>query len=185
MYFLEDFPSQLTIVHIVIIALGALLFLFFIFELIGLSLLTKHNDRVEKRNHNMNILLMQKYDILILIAKIFKKYNLEIPSEFEEELSPKMDESLKKLTLTERLTVKAYLMKASQTLLYFAESNENVKNDTEFKILKKSLLEIDVNYRKAIALYNADALGFNYWIHFPLLRPVSFIMRFKDKEIVS
>ena len=185
MRFLEGTTNQLTVVHIILIVLGAVLFLFFLFELFALSLLTKHNERIEKRNHRMNMLLMQKYDILLLIAKIFKKYKLEIPSEFEEELSPKMDESLKKLTLTERLTVKAYLMKASQNLLYFAEANENVKNDTEFKILKKSLLEIDINHRKAIALYNADALGFNYWIHFPLFRPISFIMKFKDKEIVS
>ena len=185
MFLLEGTTNQLTIVHIILISLGALLFLLFIVELIALSHLTKHNDRVEKRNHNVNILLAQKYDILILIAKIFKKYNLEIPSEFEEELSPKMEDSLKKLTLTEILTVKAYLMKASQNLLYFAEANKNIKDDTEFMILRKSLLEIDVNYRKAIALYNADALGFNYWIHFPLFRPVSVIMRFKDKEILS
>ncbi|MCH5171357.1 MAG: hypothetical protein J1F31_00785 [Erysipelotrichales bacterium] len=185
MFLIEGATYQLTIVQIILISLGALLFLFFIFEVVALSLLTKHNDRIEKRNHNVNILLAQKYDILILIARIFKKYNLEIPSEFEEELSPKMEDSLRNLTLTERLTVKAYLMKASQSLLYFAETNKNVKNDNEFKILKKSLLTIDVNYRKAISLYNADALGFNYWIHFPLFRPIAIVKRFKDKEILS
>ncbi len=185
MIILEDAVNQLSALQVILIVIGVVLFLFFLFELMALSILKKHSERIEKRNHNMNILLMQKFDILVLIAKLFKKYKLNIPSEFEEELSPKMDESLKTLTLTERLTVKAYLMKASQNLLYFAEANENIKNDADFQILKKSLLEIDVNYRKAIALYNADALGFNYWIHFPLFRPISFIMKFKDKEIVS
>ena len=110
---------------------------------------------------------------------------MTIPSEFQEELSPKMDESLKRLTLTERLTVKAYLMKASQTLLYFAESNEKVKNDKEYQILKKSLLEIDQNHRKALALYNADALGFNYWIKVWAFRPIVRLAKFSEKEIVS
>lgn len=185
MRFLEESQNNMSALYIVLIILGALVSLFFVVELIALGMLTKHNKRIEKRNHNVDVLLAQKYDILILLAKVFKKYKLQIPTEFEEELSPKMDETLKRLTLTERLTVKAYLMKASQNLLYFAELDERVKNDNEYKILKKSLLEIDKNHRKALALYNADALGFNYWIHNPLCRPVAFIMKFEDKEIVS
>lgn len=165
--------------------LGGLLFLFLIIELIAFFTLKKHEKRIEKRNYNVNILLAQKYDILVLLAKVFKRYKLAIPSEFQEELSPKMDESLKRLTLTERLTVKAYLLKAGQTLLYFAEANENVKNDPEYQILKKSLLDIDQNHRRALSLYNADALGFNYWISFWLFVPVAKLAGFHPKEIVS
>lgn len=168
-----------------IIIVSVILILFIVIEVLGYILLKKHSERVEKRNYNMNVLLAQKYDILVLLAKVFKKYQVAIPNEFEDELSPKMDESLKRLTLTERLTVKAYLMKASQNLLYFAEANPKVKEDQEYKILKTSLLEIDKNHRKAIALYNADALGFNYWSHFWILRPITKIAHFEDKEIVS
>lgn len=177
--------ANLLVLYIVIFIFGVLLFLFLLIEIIAYFSLKKLNERIEKRNYNVNILLAQKYDILVLLAKIFKKYNMTIPSEFQEELSPKMDESLKRLTLTERLTVKAYLMKASQTLLYFAESNEKVKNDKEYQILKKSLLEIDQNHRKALALYNADALGFNYWIKVWAFRPIARLANFSEKEIVS
>ena len=176
--------ANLLPLYIVISIISVLLFSFLLIEIIGYFSLKKLNDRIEKRNYNVNILLAQKYDILVLLAKVFKKYNMAIPSEFQEELSPKMDESLKRLTLTERLTVKAYLMKASQTLLYFAESNEKVKNDNEYQILKKSLLEIDQNHRKALALYNADALGFNYWIKVWAFRPIARLANFSEKEIV-
>ena len=177
--------TNLLPLYVVLIIVGILFVLFVFFEIVAYVSLKKLNERTEKRNYNVNILLAQKYDILVLMAKVFKKYKLTIPSEFQEELSPKKDSSLKIITLTERLTVKPYLMKASQSLLYFAESNENVKNDAEYQILKKSLLEIDTNHRKALALYNADAVGFNYWIKVWILRPVVLLAGFKEKEIVS
>lgn len=182
--FLEN-ANDNNVMIIILIVIGILLFLLLFIEIIGYVILKKHNNRIEKRNYNVNVLLAQKYDVLVLLAKIFRKYNVVIPSEFQEELSPKMDESLKRLTLTERLTVKSYLMKAGQTLLYFAELNDNVKKDKEYQIIKKTLLEVDYNYRQAISLYNADALGFNYWISFWLFIPVSRIAGFKEKEIVS
>ena len=176
---------QLSLWHAILIIIGTIGIILIIIELIALHLLKKHNDRIDRHEYNVNMLLAQKYDILLLIAKVFKKYNVKIPTEFEEELSPKMDESLKSLTITERLTVKSYLMKAAQTLLYFAEINDKVKNDSQFKILRDSLIEIDKNHRKAIASYNADVIGFNFWISYGALKPIVKLMGFKKRDIIS
>ena len=75
--------ANLLVLYIVISIFGVLLFLFLLIEIIAYFSLKKLNERIEKRNYNVNILLAQKYDILVLLAKIFKKYNMTIPSEFQ------------------------------------------------------------------------------------------------------
>ena len=54
-----------------IIIVSVILILFIFIEVLGFVLLKKHSERVEKRNYNMNVLLAQKYDILVLLAKVF------------------------------------------------------------------------------------------------------------------
>lgn len=172
-------------VKIALIVIASLLFLTIVFVSISTYKFKKFNKRIENKLHAVNVLLAQKYDILLLLAKLLKKNKIKIPSEFEEELSPSMNENLKKLTFTERLTVRSYLMKASQSVIYYAEQNQSICEDNEYLVLKKMLVELDDDYRKAVALYNADALGFNYWSHFFLFRLTAKILRLQDKEIIK
>lgn len=172
-------------IEITILVISILVVLLLFFTLIACHSLKKFNLRIEKKMYAVNVLLAQKYDILLLLAKLFKKYKIKLPTEFEDELSPSMDENLKRLTLTERLTVRAYLMKTSQSIVYYAEQCEDIREDSEYLILKKTLVELDDSYRRASALYNADALGFNYWIHLWCLRPIAKMLHLEDKELLN
>lgn len=170
--------------QIILLGVGIFLLLVFILGLLSARALNKFEKRIDKRMHAINVILAQKYDLLILMAKIFKKYRVKLPTEFEEELSPSMDSNLKTLTLTERLTVKAYLMKTSQSIIYYAEQSEVIREDNDYLVLKRALVELDDNHRKVAALYNADAMGYNYWIHVWYLRPLSKLSKFKDKDLI-
>lgn len=174
---------QITLL-VVGVLLGVVLAMYLLSLIIAYFALKKFAMRIETRKRSIDVLLSQKYDVLVLVARIFKKNHVQMPSDFEDELSPNMEGNLKKLTLTERMTIRSFLMKTTQTILYYAAQNPSISEDNEFLVLKRSLLEIDENYRKAITLYNADAVGYNYWIGMKVAYPLRKLGHFEEKQVI-
>lgn len=141
--------------------------------------------RINRRLDAIDVLLAQKYEVLRLVGKLFKKYKVVLPSEFEEDLAPHFDERLKEVTGTERTTIRSYLLKATQAVLFYGEQSKKLASDSEFIGLKKPLVEVDDDYRKAVANYNADVLGYNYWIQVFLWRWVARLARFHPKDVIA
>ena len=141
--------------------------------------------RINRRLDAIDVLLAQKYEVLRLVGKLFKKYKVSLPSEFEDDLAPHFDERLKEVTGTERTTIRSYLLKATQAVLFYGEQSKKLAADTEFIGLKKPLVEADDDYRKAVANYNADVLGYNYWISVILWRWVARLARFHPKDVIA
>ncbi len=141
--------------------------------------------RINRRLDAIDVLLAQKYEVLRLVGKLFKKYKVSLPSEFEDDLAPHFDERLKEVTGTERTTIRSYLLKATQAVLFYGEQSKKLAADTEFIGLKKPLVEVDDDYRKAVANYNADVLGYNYWISVILWRWVARLARFHPKDVIA
>ncbi len=141
--------------------------------------------RINRRLDAIDVLLAQKYEVLRLVGKLFKKYKVVLPAEFEEDLAPHFDERLKEVTGTERTTIRSYLLKATQAVLFYGEQSKKLAADSEFIGLKKPLVEVDDDYRKAVANYNADVLGYDYWIHVFLWRWVARLARFHVKDVIA
>ena len=51
-------------------------------------------------------------------------------------------------------------------LLFMIKNSENISKHIEVKNAISYIQEVDNNYRVLLAAYNADVLGYNYWIHF-------------------
>ena len=58
-------------------------------------------------------------------------------------------------------------------------------NDPDFLQAKNNVLESDAIYRNNVTMYNADVLGYNYWIRFFPCAFVFKLFRVKKKEIIS
>ncbi len=172
-------------VQITLLILTILVVLLILIGFFASRSLTKFERQMSKKMHAINVLMAQKQDLLVIMAKLFKKYHVLLPKEFVDDLTPVLDENLKSLTFTERLTIKTYLMKTSQSIIYYAEQSQSIREDHEYQVLKRALVELDDNHRRLSAIYNADVLGFNYWIKVWYLRPVCRLMKFKEKELLS
>jgi len=170
---------------IALIVFGVITLLYFISVIGYLRLMKRFLKRIELQLNAVDVLLAQKYDVLRLVGKLFKKYKVALPSEFEDELAPHFDERLKEVTGTERTTIKSYLLKATQAVLYYGEQDKKLAANPEFANLKKPLMEVDKDYRKAVAIYNADVLGYNYWISVFLWRWVAKTAKMKSKDVMA
>ena len=170
---------------ITFIIIGSIAFLYFVSALIYIRLMKRFLKRIELQLNAVDVLLAQKYDVLRLVGKLFKKYKVALPTEFEDELAPHFDERLKEVTGTERTTIRSYLLKATQAVLYFGEQDKGLALSSEYANLKKPLTEVDKDYRKAVAIYNADVLGYNYWIGVFLWRWVAKAAKMKSKDVMA
>ena len=70
-------------------------------------------------------------------------------------------------------------------LVYLAEQNERLSKHGEIRQAKNNITEMDANYRNLIAMYNADAIGYNYWISFIPTRYIYKLLKVQSKQIIS
>jgi hypothetical protein len=171
--------------QIVLLVIGIIFVVYFLSSLVYLRIMRNFIKRINHRLDAIDVLLAQKYEVLRLVGKLFKKYKVVLPAEFEEELAPHFDERLKEVTGTERTTIRSYLLKATQAVLFFGEQNKKLAADSEYISLKKPLVEVDDDYRKAVANYNADVLGYNYWIRVLPWRWVAKLSHFHSKDVIA
>jgi len=153
--------------------------------LVSLSVinLIKLNNKIKRRQHAINVLLAQKYDLLVTLGKYMEQNGAFLPDNIKQALDIQDYNSLKTINTQERLSVKTLLMKTVNTMYFIAEEH-GMRNSERYMTLKQTLNEIDEQHRKDIAFYNADVSAYNYWVKFIPFRPISFIFRIKIKEIM-
>lgn len=69
-------------------------------------------------------------------------------------------------------------------ILYISRGSAKLQNDEEFKLARQNIATLENQYRASIATYNADVLGYNYWISFFPTRFIWKLMKFKPKAIL-
>ena len=70
-------------------------------------------------------------------------------------------------------------------LFFVASTHPELNGDDEFVQLKQNILDCDNLYRNTVLMYNADVLGYNYWIRFFPCRFIFLLFKVKQKEIIS
>ena len=77
------------------------------------------------------------------------------------------------------------LTSLSEYFLYVARDNDKVTNDAEFELISGNVEESEKLYRQHVVLYNADVLGYNFWISFFPTKFIYIILKFKAKDIIN
>ena len=70
-------------------------------------------------------------------------------------------------------------------LMFAANQHPELKDDFEFNQVKKNINDTDIQYRSTVAMYNADVLGYNYWINFLPAKYIKHIFKLKEKQMIS
>ncbi len=169
----------LALIAIIVIVIYLLLSLFFAFQM------RTFFQQLLKRKDAIDVLTAQKYDLLRMIGKLFVRHNIDVPQEFILSKRPRFEDTLQNIKDTERTIVKSFLVQTAQALFYYGEQNQPLSVNPEYVSLKKSLAEVDENFRKQVALYNASATNYNYWRSFWLFRWVARMFKHQEKELIS
>ena len=151
--------------------------------IIVISQLVKTNHQMKRKQHGINVILAQKFDLLVTLGRFMELNNTKLPEDVKVALNIEDYGKLKSMSTTERLSVKNLLMNTLSTMFFLAEEN-GLKEDSKYITLKNSLKDVDEHHRKEIALYNADATAYNYWVNSLLFRPIKLLFNLKEKEVM-
>lgn len=175
---MEGYQVALLVIGIVLGVYLLLLIMDVIFVISFHKIFIKHNKALE-------VFLHYKYDSIKKLLDILDKYNVRIGDKYLrmfEEIDPNSFSNQESKACLEARTSLSMLR---DELVYLAEQNERLSKHGEIRQAKNNITEMDSNYRNLIAMYNADVLGYNYWISFILTRYIYKILKFQSKQIIS
>ena len=168
---------------ILIIISGSILALYLLTVIVALIFVLSFRKIMKQHSKSLAIILTSKKEIILKIFQLIRSLGIEVEDEVFITLSvdPNIfstpDSGLSK-EVSEQLSLlrdKAFLL---------ANLNKDIEKHKEFTLLKDYILEIDKVYRIKLAMYNADVLGYNYWINFLPTRYIFKIFRCKEKELI-
>ena len=143
----------------------------------------KRIRKFREHKHALNIALTQKYEVISNLINLAKANNIEIDENilnmykeiktidfvsFESEICDKSKNSLAIL---------------KQEITSLCKNSKDLMLNSEYKNYVEQLNMIDDQVRYLIVSYNADVIGYNYWIHFKPFNYIFYLMGVREKNI--
>ncbi len=172
---------ELIVLASILGILGAYLLLF----IINLIFVGVFSFIMKKHNRGIAINLSSLYDSLNYLLSLLKEHNVENIEELEQKLVSLNVKSFEDQNSQECQNSKKELTYIRTSLIAIAEQNKEVVNDERYISLKETIDQLMTVYRSDVIMYNADVLGYNYWIRFLPFRYVFLLFKVKTKDIIS
>lgn len=135
-----------------------------------------------RHNHDLAVILANKRDLLNNLVSLLTgsgvkldKKKIDLLANFDLKRVDNLQKDEAKLAIDELTSINDYL-------LGVLNNNEKVSNLEESFKLNKNLEELDKVYRQHLLMYNADVLGFNFWINFWPTRFIFKLFKLKRKS---
>lgn len=167
-------PTQIAILLSVIAAAIFFSGLAFVF-----SRVLFFKESLKKRLIAANVLFSETREVLLSLYREFKNAGVNFSND-DEEMTTKV--RWLKTDVSDEGDVEriALLLAAYEKRLSFLAANHPwVRKGEEYESLKEALHDLNVNYRRIVAVYNSDVLGFNYWRTFLVYRPLFWVLGYK------
>ena len=169
---------------IIILVVAAVVGIYALLILLDAIFVFSFNKILKVHQKGLTILLKNKLDNLNRIFTLLNKNNVVIQ---EDDLTLLASIGIKDLenAQSERClnAIKNLSYLTSQAIFLIA-SEEKLAKHQELQMARNYADELETNYRSMIAMYNADILGYNYWIKFLPCRYIFKILKFKEKKII-
>ena len=159
--------------------------LYIIFVIIDVIFVASFSSILSHHDHDLFLILTNKKDNLDNLVALLNKHGVKLDKKKVEELE-KFD--LKLIEHQDGETAKnarELLTSISDYFMSLARENDKVFNDPGFALISTNVDEMEKVYRPHVVLYNADVLGYNFWITFTPTRFIYIILKRKQKDIIS
>ena len=123
--------------------------------------------RLRRRLQGLNLLLSRRCETILRSVAILESAQIAIPQD-DRACFEKL-ERIDFATPTE-VSIKetvALVKEGTSRLKALAEQKPQIQQDEAYSFHQDLLNDLERNYRSLVGLYNADVLGYNYWIRIP------------------
>ena len=173
------------IIIIVLTVFAALAILYLLFGLVCFIFIRVFTRKIKKNSKAVNLLLVQRQDIMKEIVEIAKSNDILLPSDDVENIALLNHISdFQTLAKEDRDQRILSFMHSSRNLITLCSRNSLIKDSKEFLNALSKYKDIEESYRQISALYNSDVIGFNYWINVIFIRPFMKISKVKNKDLI-
>ena len=166
---------------VVLSCLGGVIGLWLISVLIGVIFLFVNKKQIHRIEVAINIILAQKYDVSIVLAKFLVDNNIELSENLIADLKLNDKLNFSAFSTLERKSVSETINTITNELIDIAKKVE-LEAQKRLHTLLSSIADIEKQYRHEIISYNNKVWAYNYWINFLPFKPISKLLRLKEKK---
>ena len=160
----------------------ATLIVFLLIIIVDVSFVCSFSSIMKHHAHDLTVILTNKRDNLIRLAELLNKSGVKLDKKKVESLN---NFDLKRIETHDGEDAKKAreeLTSYNEYLLSICESTTYKDEDGEIQRVLANISELENVYRHHLMMYNADVLGYNFWISFFPTRFIYLILKFKYKE---
>ena len=167
-----------TIIFIVLYSILTIYLLLFVMNITFIKVFLK---KFREHKHALNIALTEKYEVISALIDLANKNNVSL-----DENILNVYKEIKTIDFVSFETEVCDKSKNSLALLkqeVISACKNSLANQIEYENYVEQLNMLDNQIRYLVVSYNADVIGYNYWIHFKPFRYVFYLMGVKEKNI--
>ena len=139
---------------------------------------------MKKHNKALCVLYTSKLDHIRKFANIFNEKGIKTSNEFTSILDSLRSEVFKNQDDPKCTEAKGKLTYLQQEITFLLSKNQTLFDDPAVSLIKNNIEEIDRNLRLNSITYNADVLGYNYWVRFLPCRFIFLLAKTKLKDTI-
>ena len=170
---------------IVLIVLAGILALYIIGVITCLIFSKVFSVKIKFSNNALNVLLHQRHEFALKIILLLEENGIEVSSESKKAIEKleRIDnfQALEKNDRNDRISVFSHQM--ADFMLTIKANSAKIGEETTNKIIKE-FKDLEDDYRQKSSVYNADIIGYNYWINALLVKWISKLFKRRSKDIV-
>lgn len=179
------FPSLDLWVNVLLYVALGLLCLFVLTLLLTLIFLLIFSRKIKNTSIVINLLLSQRYELMLDFLKFASNAKIKIPQEEIDSIANLeriIDfQSLSKQDRDQRVLS---FVHAAHNIISLCDRSPKLLKDEHYNEKLVEFNDIEETYRQKSALYNADVIGYNYWINIPFVKILFRIFGKRNKDLI-
>ena len=166
---------------VILSCLGVVLGIWLISVIIGVIFLFVNKRQIHRIEVAINIILAQKYDVSIVLAKFLYENKIDLSSKLKTNLKLGDKLNFASFSTLERKSIALDIEELTSELIEIAKKAE-LEDKKRLVTLMNSIDDVEKQYRHEIISYNNKVWAYNYWINFLPFKPISKLLRLKEKN---
>ena len=153
--------------------------------IVDISFVISFSSIMKHHAHDLTVILTNKRDNLIKLAELLSSKGSKLDKKKLEQLNNFDLKRIENHDGEDAKAARSELASLNEYLLSVSEQNEKINEDNDYLRIMENLNELENVYRHHLMMYNADVLGYNFWIAFFPTRFIYLILRLKKKENIQ
>lgn len=163
-----------------IVTLLALAYLFF--AIYTIIVLVDFKEKLSKRFVALSVVYSEKKEVLLSLFSLYQKAKLPLENEIKVAKKDVVSLVTEARDEKESITIVNTLNAFQRRLSLLGEEERYIQQSPDFLGYMNTLKDLDNNYHRIVAAYNADLSGYEYWRKRTIYRWLTWTLGFRKRD---